>query len=117
MTEKCSKCGNKISPDWIVCPICKKKVRIKEEDKVFNDYVQYKIERIERFKQMSNPFNEKYFAPSLLMGIIGYIFTIPFTGPLFGFVIPLIVILGAIIGGFTTVYIFSSLKLRMIKNK
>ncbi len=31
MTEKCSKCGNKISPEWVVCPICKKKVKIIEE--------------------------------------------------------------------------------------
>ena len=66
MTEKCSKCGNKLSPEWVVCPICKKKVRIKEEKVEINEYLQYKIERMEKLKQMSTPFNEKYFTPSLL---------------------------------------------------
>ena len=115
MTEKCSKCGNELAPEWVVCPICKKKVRTKEEDVVVNDYLQYKIERMERLKQMSAPFNEKYFTPSILVGILFYIFTVPFTGPLFGFVIPLIFILGSVIGLFISIYIFSSFRLNMMR--
>jgi len=115
MPEKCSKCGNELSPEWVVCPICKKKIQIQQGDKTKNEYSQEKIERIEKIKRISEPFNERYFSPVFLMAVIFYIFTVPLTGPLFGFFIPLITILASVLIIFTTVYYLSSFKLSRIR--
>ena len=115
MTEKCKKCGKELSPDWIVCPICKTKVKLTEQNMVLNEYTQFKIERMERIKQMSKPFNEKYFNPVFLLMVVLYIFTTPITVPLFGILLPFFLILASVLLGFTLVYLIVSLNLRRIK--
>jgi len=115
MTKQCSKCGNELAPEWVICPICKEEVKSEEDLNVESEQLQIKIDRMENLKEKCNPFNEKYFPPSMLIGIIIYIFTIPFIGPLFGFVIPLILILGCVIGSFITLFLFSTFKLSRMK--
>ena len=111
MTEKCKKCGNELKPEWTVCPICKKKIKSRKGIKVETQYPQYKLEKIEKIKQMSEPFNEKLFNPVFLIMILLYIFTIPFTGPFFGFLLPLVVLLSGQLITFTTLYVISSILL------
>ena len=41
MNEKCKKCGNELKPEWAVCPICKKKIKSREGDKIESKYSQY----------------------------------------------------------------------------
>ena len=113
MTEKCKKCGNELKPEWAVCPICKKKIKSREAVSVENQYFQYSLEKIEKYKQMSEPFNEKLFNPVFLAMILLYIFTVPFTGPLFGFLLPLLVLLSGQLIVFTILYAFFSSLLRL----
>jgi len=116
MNEKCKKCGNELKPEWAVCPICKKKIKSREGDKIESKYSQYKLEKIKKFKHRSEPFNEKLFNPIFLIMILLYIFTVPFTGPLFGFLLPLLVLLSGQFVIFTLLYAISSILL-WIKSK
>jgi uncharacterized OB-fold protein len=116
MTEKCTKCGNDLQPEWAVCPICKKKIKSREVIKVENEYFQYRLGKIENYKQMSQPFNQKLFNPVFLAMILLYIFTLPLTGPIFGFLLPLLVLLSGQLIVFTILYALFSILLR-IKRK
>ena len=113
MTETCTKCGNEVKPEWAVCPICKKKIKSREGIQVETTYSQYRLEKIEKIKQMSEPFNEKLFNPVFLILILLYIFTVPFTGPIFGFLLPLLVLLSGQLIIFTLMYAISSILVRI----
>jgi hypothetical protein len=127
MIENCKKCGNELQQGWVVCPYCKEKVKKQKEivlDKpgkktkktpeitTDNEYFKERVERLKSLKVRTRPFNDQWFTPTCLAGIILYIFTTLVFAPTFGFVLPFIFVIVVIFSVFSIAHVVVSLKLK-----